>query len=131
MQVPAFLLRRLYVKGSLRNVDGGFAFDLMNKLGSGYADAVLPLTVDGAGVPKERAAFAVGDERTRFSEITPERPFTLAMDRTLTVEVEGLTLTGGPHTIGIGFVVTGVGEMRFDVTDTLAEGGRHHGHAAG
>ena len=35
--VPAFLLRRLYVKGSLRNSDEGVQFQLMNKLGTGYA----------------------------------------------------------------------------------------------
>ena len=33
MQVPAFLLRRLYVKGSLRNTGDGFAFELSRALG--------------------------------------------------------------------------------------------------
>ena len=35
--VPAFLLRRLYVKKSLRNTEDGFEFELRNRLGSGYA----------------------------------------------------------------------------------------------
>ena len=43
--VPAFLLRRLYVKGSLRNSDEGVQFQLMNKLGTGYAKRLLPLTL--------------------------------------------------------------------------------------
>ena len=47
MQVPAFLLRRLYVRGSLHNDGDGFAFQLKNSLGSGYAEQMLPLTVDG------------------------------------------------------------------------------------
>ena len=34
--VPAFLLRRLYVKGSLRNTAAGFEFEIKNGLGSGY-----------------------------------------------------------------------------------------------
>ena len=37
ISVPAFLLRRLYVKGSLRNAAGGFEFQMKNGLGSGYA----------------------------------------------------------------------------------------------
>jgi hypothetical protein len=131
MQVPAFLLRRLYVKGSLRNVEDGFAFDLRNQLGSGYADAVLPLTLDGADVPKDRAAFEVDGERTWFVDVSPEHPFTLAMDRALTVVVEGAQLRAGAHTIGIGFVVTGMGEMKFEVTDSVADGGAGDGRAAG
>ena len=35
MKVPAFLLKRLYVKGSLCNTDNGFEFRLRNNLGSG------------------------------------------------------------------------------------------------
>ena len=32
MKVPSFLLRRLYAKGSLRNTDNGFQFELKNQL---------------------------------------------------------------------------------------------------
>ena len=48
--VPGFLLRRLYLKGSLRNTSSGFEFQLRNRLGSGYAHKLLPLTVDGVEV---------------------------------------------------------------------------------
>ena len=37
VSVPGFLLRRLYVKESLKNTDTGFEFLLRNRLGSGYA----------------------------------------------------------------------------------------------
>jgi hypothetical protein len=119
MQVPAFLLRRLYVKGSLRNHNGGFAFDLKNSLGSGYAQRVLPLTVDGAEIPVDAARFVVDGEALPFAEVSAQRPMTLGLNRTVVVEVDGHTLDAGKHTIGIGFEVTGMGEMKFDVTDTL------------
>ena len=51
--VPAFLLRRLYVKSSLKSVPGGFEFQLRNRLGSGYAHKMWPLTLDGEEVPIE------------------------------------------------------------------------------
>ena len=47
MKVPGFLLRRLYVKGSLAATEGGFEFQICNRLGSGYARRLLPLTLDG------------------------------------------------------------------------------------
>ncbi|MHB8376158.1 MAG: hypothetical protein ACYDEB_04295 [Dehalococcoidia bacterium] len=123
MQVPAFLLRRLYVKGSLRNDNGGFAFDLKNSLGSGYAEQVLPLTIDGEQVPPERAAFSVDGEQVRFTDLSGERPFTLAMNKLVTIAVDGTTLEAGKHKIGIGFIVTGMGRMEFDVTDAIGDEG--------
>jgi hydroxymethylglutaryl-CoA reductase (NADPH) len=119
MNVPSFLLRRLYVKGSLRNIDGGFEFDLMNSLGSGYAERTLPLIVDGEALPLEAVRFVLDGEAIGFDQVSPERPMTLAMNRTVTGQVLGRTLAPGKHTLGIGFVVVGMGEMRFEVTDAI------------
>jgi hypothetical protein len=119
MQVPAFLLRRLYVKGSLRHEGDGFAFDLKNSLGSGYAEQVLPLTVDGDEVPATQATFAVDGERVPFPDVSSERPFTLAMNKLVTIAVAGRTLDPGKHKLGVGFIVTGMGKMQFDVTDVI------------
>jgi len=121
MQVPAFLLRRLYVKGSLRNSNGGFAFDLKNSLGSGYAEQVLPLTLDGESLSAEASVFIVDGVATPFREVSSDRPMTLAMNRTVTIGVDGHTLSAGKHKIGIGFVVTGMGKMQFDVTDAVGD----------
>ena len=46
VSVPSFLLRKLYVKGSLKNTDEGFQFQLRNSLGSGYAHKMMALEVD-------------------------------------------------------------------------------------
>jgi len=121
MQVPAFLLRRLYVKGSLRNVDGGFEFDLKNSLGSGYAEKVLPISIDGDGRPLGATRFSVDGESLRFDEVSAERPMTLRMNKTVTMSVAGGALPPGKHRIGIGFLVTGMGEMTFDVTDAIGD----------
>ena len=121
MQVPGFLLRRLYVKGSLRNDGDGFAFDLKNSLGAGYAEQVLPLTVDGEDVPPERVSFSIDGQRTGFTEVSSEHPFTLAMNKIVTIGVDGQTLAAGKHKIGIGFVVTGMGKLEFDVPDAIGD----------
>jgi hydroxymethylglutaryl-CoA reductase (NADPH) len=123
MKVPAFLLRRLYVKGSLRNENGGFAFDLKNSLGSGYAEQVLPVAIDGVEVPVSASRFIVEGEVRPFAAISAEQPMTLAMNRIVTIAVDGAPLAPGKHKIDIGFVVTGMGELRFDVTDAIPGGG--------
>ena len=121
MQVPAFLLRRLYVKGSLRHENGGFAFDLKNSLGSGYAEQVLPLTIDGAPVPVESAAFITDGATIQFGDVSSENPITLGLNKLVTITVDGRTLDAGKHKIGIGFMVTGMGKMEFDVTDAIPD----------
>lgn len=121
MQVPAFLLRRLYVKGSLRHEGDGFAFDLKNSLGSGYAERVLPLVIDGEELPLDTVSFLVDGESLRFDEVSPERTMTLGMNKLVTIAATGRRLEPGKHKIGVGFRVTGMGEMKFDVTDALAD----------
>lgn len=121
MKVPGFLLKRLYVKGSLRNTPEGFEFKLKNSLGSGYAYGLLPLTVDGTEISIEQACFSVDGRSLAFNQVSKATPATLAMNREATISVRGHTLTPGPHRIGMGFLVTGLGELRFDLTDTVAE----------
>jgi hypothetical protein len=122
MQVPGFLLRRLYVKGSLRNTADGFQFDLKNSLGSGYAEQVLPLSVDGGVVPVESAYFVVDGATIRFADVTADNPITLAMNRTVTIGADAPPLAEGKHKLGIGFIVSGMGQMEFDVTDAIGPG---------
>ena len=122
VSVPGFLLRRLYVKGSLRATDDGLAFDLKNSLGSGFANGMQPLTVDGQEVPMENTTFTVDGKSLSFADVSPEVPFTLAMNRTTTVAATGVVVTPGVHTIGMAFEVQGLGVLRFDFTDTLNHG---------
>jgi hypothetical protein len=119
MQVPAFLLRRLYVRGSLRNVADGFEFDLLNSLGSGYAERALPLLVNGVELPLQDVRFVVQGNVMPFAEVSPERPMTLGLHKKVTVAATGAPLAAGKHRLGIGFVVVGMGEMQFEVTDAI------------
>ena len=119
--VPAFLLRRLYVKGSLKNNDNGFEFQLRNRLGSGYAHKLWPLTVDGAEVPPDKTYFDLEGKGTAFDAVSKENTFTLAMNRTITIRAEGVVLEPGARKIGMGFDVPGLGTLRFDFTDVVAD----------
>ncbi len=121
IKVPAFLLRRLYVKGSLKNTANGFEFQLKNTLGSGYASKLLPLTIDGAEIASDKASFSADGKLVPFFAATKETPFTLSMNKVSTISVNGAKLESGVHKIVMGFVVVGLGELSFDVTDTLAQ----------
>ena len=119
--VPAFLLRRLYLKRSLKNSQSGFEFQLRNRLGSGYAHKLSPLTVDGAEVLLAKSFFGLEGKETAFDAVSRENTFTLAMNKTITIRVEGITLEPGARKIGMGFDVPGLGTLRFDFTDVVAD----------
>lgn len=120
ISVPSFLLKRLYIKGSLRNNSDGFQFEIENKLGSGYGHELKPLTLDGQLIPLEDSSFQLNSSETLFSEVNRDRPFTLPMNKRLTVKVKGITIDEGTHKIGMCFVVEGLGELGFEVTDIIS-----------
>ena len=121
VSVPGFLLRRLYVKGSLKNADGGFEFELNNSLGSDYAHRMEPLLLDDIALPLESTYFTLDGREVAFSEVSKDTPFTLATHKTITIWVDRVALDPGPHKIEMGFDVPGLDTMRFDFTDVVAD----------
>ena len=121
VSVPAFLLRRLYVKRSLKNTPDGFEFQLMNRLGSGYSHGVHPLTVDGDELPIDASEFDLEGDVISFSEVSNDRTLTLALNKTLVVRVSGTHLEPGARRIGMGFDVPGLGSLNFDFTDIVED----------
>ena len=121
MIVPEFLLRRLYVRGSLCNTAAGVEFELKNSLGGGYASGMLPISVDGSPVALDDCFFRSGEGLVPFTAVTQEAPFTLARDLVITVSVRRPPIEAGNHTLRVGFIVLGLGELAFEVTDVVAE----------
>ena len=119
--VPAFLLRRLYVKGSLRNTGEGVQFQLMNKLGTGYARRLLPLAINGEEVALEESFFGVDGKQFSFESVSDAAPLTLDLNRSTTITIRGLKLSEKPHTIGFRFEVPGLGILEFDFTDVPSD----------
>lgn len=123
MKVPGFLLRRLYVKGSLKRTGDGFEFQLRNRLGSGFARKLLPLTVDGEEIDMADTTFEVDGQLLSFDRVSQDTPFTLAMNKTTTIRARGAPLDSSPHKMGMRFEVAGLGELGFDFTDIPGDSG--------
>ena len=121
ISVPSFLLRRIYVNGSLRNTAVGFEFQLNNGLGSGYAHRMSPLNLDGMELPVNSTFFIVDGKETVFSDVSDKKPFTLVMNKTIVIWVDGVNLKLGAHKLIVGFDVPGFGTLQFDVTDVVTD----------
>jgi hypothetical protein len=120
--VPAFILRRLYVKGSLHNTGSGWGFTLKNSLGSGYAKGMQPLRADDVEVPMTASSFHQDGEDITFDSVTEQTTFGLKMNRSIDISVSGQQLTPGVHKIWMGFMVPGFGKIGFDFTDEVSGG---------
>ena len=117
--VPGFLLRRLYVKGSLMNSPEGVQFQLKNTLGTGYARAMLPVALDETEYPLGKAFFNVDGALVSFASVNDTSRFTIPLNKVITILVKGASLAPGTHKMTMGFVVPGLGQLRFDVKDEI------------
>jgi hydroxymethylglutaryl-CoA reductase (NADPH) len=119
MKVPAFLLQRLYVKGSLSNTSGGWGFTLHNSIASGEASALDPLSLDGEVLPPDRCSFLHEGRPVPFSAVAGGRTFGLRSGEDITISVDGDPLAPGPHTIEMGFTIPVIGHLSFEFTDEI------------
>lgn len=120
MKVPTFLLRRLYVKGSLRNTDDGWEFTLRNSIAGGEATGLDSLVVDGVTVPASQTFFGVEGTPVAFSKVDEDHRFGLESGRDVRISVTGDSLAEGTHTVAMGFTVPAIGHIAFDFTDAVA-----------
>ena len=119
MQIPTFLLRKLYVKGSLENVDDGFKFMLKNSISSGTAISIEPIKVNGNAYPLDAVTISSEDGEINGTEISETTTFPIKVGLDLTIHVKGEQLAAGDHTIDISLSTKEVGKLAFDVTDSI------------
>ena len=100
ISIPSFLLKRLYVKGSLRRSEStGFEFQLKNDLGSGYAYKIWPIKIDDVELTEVGAQFITDGKVTKFSEVSKNNTLTLGLNKIITVQIPEFDLSLSPHKI--------------------------------
>ncbi|TFF91634.1 hydroxymethylglutaryl-CoA reductase [Candidatus Thorarchaeota archaeon] len=119
MQIPAFLLRKLYVKGSLENTDDGFMFKIKNSLSPGTAIGMEPIKIDENEYPLDSTIIKSGDVEITGSEVSDDNPFAIKVGVEVAIHVKGDELEEGEHKIDIALKTKEAGTLAFDVTDAL------------
>jgi len=90
MKIPAFVLRKLYVKGSLRAIPGGVRFTLKNSLATASLIGLKSLQVDGLDVPAERVQLSLDGQGMDLGHVTSEKPFVFPRNADADIEVSGV-----------------------------------------
>jgi alpha-N-arabinofuranosidase len=124
MAIPEFLLRKLYVQGSLKTSEDGFSFALRNT----FAPATVTrfqLTVDGHPVPDEKLMIQAGDSRPcSAAVISTEVPLAFSVGLLYTLQVMGVSLGMGKLRIKVITVEAGAFEFSFQAREQPVLRGR-------
>ncbi len=119
MQIPVFLLRKLYIKGSLENVDDGFSFKIKNTLAPGTTTAVAPIKVDDTEYALDTTTIKSADGEILGSEIGEDNTFPIKVGVEIEIFVKGEPLAAGEHKIDLSLTTKEAGLLAFDVTDSI------------
>jgi hydroxymethylglutaryl-CoA reductase (NADPH) len=117
--LPTFVLKKLYLKGSLKNTDGGFSLSIRNTLAPGTITGFAPLQVDGQSYPLEKTSLQVDETSVLANEVSASSSHQFPLNATATIRVAGETLSPGVHKIVITVDTKEVGELKIEVSDTL------------
>lgn len=122
--MPAYMLRQLYAKGSMKNIKEGdkvvgFTFSLKNKLGSATLKGEVVISVDGQVIPLESVTLRKGETTMKPSDIanTPTK-FSVGDSLDVVITKEG-GLAPGPHRVDMKFSLVEFGRAQFDFSDNV------------
>lgn len=117
--IPLFLLKKLYVKGSLRTEAEGFGLTIRNTLAPGTITGISPLEIDGQVVPLEKITIGKGNNTRPADKITPASPFPFGLNDEANLLVKGMSLEPGTHSLTVTVKTKEVGELNIQVEDSL------------
>lgn len=119
MQIPSFLLKKLYVKGSLENVDDGFQFKIKNSLSPGTAVGMDPFKVDEKEYPLDITTISSEGESMNAAELASGQTFAIKVGVDILIHIKSEPLPEGEHKVEIGLTTKEVGKLAFDVSDSI------------
>lgn len=120
--IPSSVLRRLYDRGSLRNVHGGFTFSIKNRLSEASLVGITSVEVDQEEIDLERITFSpvAGGEPRSATQIHGDSPLRLPLGEILRIHVEHSPLEEGAHHLEMVFQCKPYGTLKLNIDDHLA-----------
>ena len=121
MRVPGFLLRQLYVSGSLRNESGGFSLQARNPFGDGTLVRIGRIRVDGQDIaPEDVSATREGDATVyQGSQVSPTTPVVFRRGDVVTFRVAGWQLDPGDHQLELEVDEINLGRVSLAIEDRI------------
>lgn len=117
--MSASALKRMYVKGSLKNEGSGFVFEIKNQIDSGSISGVAKLTVDDVEKPLDGVTVNLKGNVRDVTSLSWSSSLYVGYGATLKLSVPG-ALEPGEHAIKMTVKVPELGQVTFPVTDVIS-----------
>jgi len=119
--VPVFLLKKLYVKGSLKNTATGFELAIQNTIAPATLVSLGPLRVDGVEYPLAQTTVLLPNSiKLSMADVSTQAPLRFNVGDKVTIQVAGQPLPAGPHKITISPKTKEAGVLAIPAEDTIA-----------
>ncbi len=110
--IPGYLLRRIYVKGSMKTTPQGLEFTIRNDLATA---TVTRLQVEVDGRPA-KATIQLGDKTVEADQVSPANPLRFPRGAQARITVQG-SYSPGTHKVSVKISVAGFGEGVLEFED--------------
>ena len=118
--IPPFVLKKLYVRGSLHYEGDGFALQLNNIIAPGTITGVANIDLDGRAVDLAHVTVTPsGGDARPAGEITAQAPLQFPVGESIKLTVGGIAPEAGPHELVIRVVVKDVGPLDIPISGAL------------
>ena len=115
----AFLVERVYLKGSLKNTEAGFEFKLNNRIDTGTLVSIKSLSVDGFEVPINSLSFQTPDGTWPAAGVSYSNPVPLRVGQDASLMISGKPLAPGQHHFILTISVLEIGRVQLKFSDVL------------
>ncbi|MEM6297214.1 MAG: hydroxymethylglutaryl-CoA reductase [Bacteroidota bacterium] len=122
MKIPSMVLKQLYNRGSLENIEGGIQFALKNRLSDATLTEIVSIKVDDKQIPSEQLVFDLGDDMTvSGDQISEESPVDFQLRKVIHVSAPiGNLPDSKKHKIQIEVKSDPFGKLKFSVEDAIS-----------
>ena len=118
--IPNFILKKLYVAGSLRLVPEGVAFDITNPLGPGILTRINAIKLNDVEYLAHQIVLKLEDKFIHAAEISENNPVTLFLNQSATCILRGAELAVGKHIITVDLLSKEAGKVTLSIHDQVS-----------
>ena len=118
--IPNFILKRMYKAGTLRKIDGGVAFDIVNNMGPGQISRLNSISLNGTKYGPEVISLKINDEDVPAVGITEDNPATFFLNQVISCIIRAEDVVPGKVEIVLDLISREAGKVVLSVEDQLA-----------
>jgi hypothetical protein len=118
--IPNFILKQLYVAGSLRTLPEGVAFDFKNTIGPGKLSRIIRIMLDEHEFTPDKILMKVDGRDLPADNINEQNPVAFFLDQVITVVLKDAAFPPREYKIVMDLVSLEAGKISFNIKDRLA-----------